>query len=95
MKTLKISEVDSIIWKQSKIENVGLNYFRKGMEEQNNTKRKLHELNRFKCKWETLKTDAIQFIKDICDKHDTEIKKQHKEAPFSCLAVRIALKHWG
>lgn len=63
------------------------------MEEQNNTKRKLRELNLFKCKWETLKTDAVQLTKDIRDKHDTEIKKQHKEAPFNCLVVRVVSKH--
>lgn len=51
-KTFKISEVDSIIWKQGNIENMGFNYFRKRrMEEPNNRKRKLHELNRCKCKW--------------------------------------------
>lgn len=48
------------------------------MEQQNNTKRKLHEPNRFKCKWETWKIDAIQLTKDICDKHDMEIKNHVK-----------------
>lgn len=72
-KTFKISEGDSIIWKQSNIENVGFNYFRKRrMEEPNNTKRELHELNRHKCKWERekLKADAkcSQLTRDICDK---------------------------
>lgn len=63
------------------------------MEQQNNTKRKLHEPNRFKCKWETWKIDAIQLTKDICDKHDMEIKKSCKEAPFNFLVVRVVPKH--
>lgn len=72
-KTFKISEAAFIIQKQSNIENTGLNYFRKRiMGEPNNTKRKLHELNICKCKWERekLNTDAncSQLTKDICDK---------------------------
>lgn len=39
MKTFKISEADSIIWKQSKIENMRLNYFWKRRMEAKTTQK--------------------------------------------------------